>query len=342
MTVLRLVCFSTLLLALAGCRKAGEKPPAPGDLAPDAVVVRVGDAALTFAEMDKRASGYLKHAQEREGLAFGPNMLPEAKAFYRKRAISAFVYKTVMLNEAARLEVTVSPRDRTEALQKLTASLAKKHSNTNDYFNRGSQPPDVMRSEFEDSIVIDKMLNREVQRTIKVMDSEVTQMVAEIGESNAVRRATLEAARQQILAGAAFEDVARTISEDSGSAKRGGDLGEFAHDKFTDKAFADAVFGLPVGQVSEVVESDAGYHLIKVAAHNPAQAEKDGAPAVPETVRAAHIFIRALPVVPKNIAAVIYNRKFSEGCRALYENLRAKEKVECPLYPDMVFEPFLR
>ncbi|MEL6217325.1 MAG: peptidylprolyl isomerase [Pseudomonadota bacterium] len=72
-----------------------------------------------------------------------------------------------------------------------------------------------------------------------------------------------DALREQIVAGAAFEDVARENGTD-GTAARGGDLGWFvATDMVTE--FADAAFALEIGTVSEPVESPFGWHLITVA-----------------------------------------------------------------------------
>ena len=341
MSIYRLVCLSGVLLAVAGCKKAEEKTVIePGDLAPDAIVAKVDDTTLTFADMDQRASGYLKYAVEKENVMFATNMLPHAKEYYRKRAINTFVYKTLMLNEAARLNVTVNEKEREARFQTLEKTLAQRQSNTNRFFNGGPQSPDVMYRDFEDEMVISKMISQEVQKRIKVMDEEVEQMAAEIDATNAVRRATLEAARKQILDGAPFEDVARTISEDTPSAKRGGDIGEFAQGKYKeDTTFEDAAFALPLDKVSEVVETKFGYHLIKVTAHNPAQPEKDGAPAVPETVRASHILIKSLPTNRSQIASTLYRRKMAEGSLSLFEELKEKANIECPMFSDMKYEP---
>ena len=66
----------------------------------------------------------------------------------------------------------------------------------------------------------------------------------------------------RIKSGEKFGKVAKEVSIDSPSAKRDGNLGYFARGKMV-KPFEDAAFKLGVGQVSEPVKSEYGYHVIK-------------------------------------------------------------------------------
>ncbi len=60
-----------------------------------------------------------------------------------------------------------------------------------------------------------------------------------------------------------FADLARKNSQDTGSAANGGDLDFFGRGAMV-KAFEDAAFAMKVGDISEVVESEFGYHVIKL------------------------------------------------------------------------------
>ena len=60
-----------------------------------------------------------------------------------------------------------------------------------------------------------------------------------------------------------FADVARKNSQDTGSAPSGGDLDFFARNAMV-KPFSDAAFSLTKGDISDVVESEFGYHIIKL------------------------------------------------------------------------------
>ena len=70
---------------------------------------------------------------------------------------------------------------------------------------------------------------------------------------------------------ASFADLAKKYSQDPGSAANGGDLGSFARGSML-KAFDDAVFNMKAGDISPPVESEYGYHIIRVTGITPGQA----------------------------------------------------------------------
>ena len=65
-----------------------------------------------------------------------------------------------------------------------------------------------------------------------------------------------------------FAELAKTYSQDPGSAAQGGDLGSFSRGAMV-KPFEDAVFGAKVGDIVGPIETDFGYHVIKVTGITP-------------------------------------------------------------------------
>jgi peptidyl-prolyl cis-trans isomerase D len=81
-------------------------------------------------------------------------------------------------------------------------------------------------------------------------------------------KATAKAKAEDILAQLRknpkkFEELATKYSQDPGSAAKAGDLGSFGRGAMV-KPFEDAVFNMKVGQISDLVESEFGYHIIRL------------------------------------------------------------------------------
>lgn len=69
--------------------------------------------------------------------------------------------------------------------------------------------------------------------------------------------------REEIIGGASFDSLARKYSDDPGSGAKGGDLGFFERRQMV-KPFDEAVFNLEINELSEVVKTRFGYHLIQL------------------------------------------------------------------------------
>ena len=78
--------------------------------------------------------------------------------------------------------------------------------------------------------------------------------------------ATAKEVKQKLDEGADFAELAKEYSTDTASAENGGDLGSIAQDANMVPEFLEAAFALEVGQISDPVQSEYGYHIIEVTA----------------------------------------------------------------------------
>jgi peptidyl-prolyl cis-trans isomerase SurA len=97
--------------------------------------------------------------------------------------------------------------------------------------------------------------------------------------ATAATRTRLQGILDSIRAGASFPEMAKRYSEDPGSAPQGGDLGLVRRGLFV-KEFESAVFSLADSQISDIVQSSFGFHVIQLL-------ERRG-----EAVRARHILLK--------------------------------------------------
>ena len=83
-----------------------------------------------------------------------------------------------------------------------------------------------------------------------------------IREQTAAKR-KIQDIQKRIKSGKDFSELAELYSEDTASARRGGDLGYFTRGDMVEE-FEKVAFRLPVGEISDIVKTEFGYHLIKV------------------------------------------------------------------------------
>ena len=111
------------------------------------------------------------------------------------------------------------------------------------------------------------LISQQIQREKQLAGIPLTDAVRDELER---RRERAEELRRQVLSGADFAALARQHSEDPGTRLEGGALGSFVRGSHT-AAFDEAAFKLRPGGISEVVQTEYGFHIIKVFAREPAR-----------------------------------------------------------------------
>lgn len=99
-----------------------------------------------------------------------------------------------------------------------------------------------------------------------VRASHILFMVPEEGGEDAAKEkeaAAKKAAEEARKDGTDFNELAKKLSEEPGASESGGDLDFFAKEQMVPE-FADAAFGMDIGQISDPVKTQFGYHVIKV------------------------------------------------------------------------------
>lgn len=126
--------------------------------------------------------------------------------------------------------------------------------------------------------------------------------------AKAAARTKAEQVLKDVKSGQDFAALAKAHSQDPGSAVQGGDLGFFEQGQMVGP-FNDAAFALAPGTASDLVETQFGYHIIKVA-------EKQAARTIP------------LDEVRPQVEQFLQNRNREEQTEAFVKALRTKGKIE--------------
>lgn len=163
------------------------------------------------------------------------------------------------------------------------------------------------REEIREDIIMQRIREREVDSKIQVSEMEVDNFLAAdaaapngqqelnlaqilvrtpenaSAEQIATRRARAEEVLKKIRAGEDFAKLAATYS-DAPEALKGGDVGWREQDRLP-QLFLDAIAKIKVGEVSEIVRSPNGFHIIKLAGKRAVS----GNAAVPDAVQQSHV-----------------------------------------------------
>ena len=272
--------------------------PVPAEL--PSVVAKVNGDAIPRAEFETT----IQNVESRAGRP----VPPEQRDQVYRGVLEDLIALRLLKQEVARRQLTASDAELAEAMkgmrQQFPTEAAFKQALT-----AQKMTLEQLRQETRTQVLVSKMLQQEVASQVAVKPTEISGFYEKnpdkFQQPEAVRAshvlitvpegaapAARAAARtkagnvlKQARAGADFAKLAQTYSDDA-SKGRGGDLGFFPKGQMV-PAFEAAAFALAPNQVSDIVESPFGYHVIKVIEKRPAQSVpfSEAAPRIEQYLR---------------------------------------------------------
>ncbi len=287
--------------------------PAPGRVVLlDRIVAVVNDEVITRRDLDDRLKVVTAQLKQ-QGTPLPPREALE------KQVLERMIFNHVQMQYAKETGLRIDDA----TLEKSISRIAEDNKITPQQMRATLEKDGVsfarFREDIRDEIVMVRLREREVENKIQISDSEIDNFLAtqqpqgaKVEEYNLAhilvqvpeqasperlqeRRARAEQARAQIKSGTDFRQVAASFS-DAPDAVQGGAMGwrELAR---LPGIFAEAVTGLKTGEVSEVLRSPNGFHLIRV---NDRRGQD--APLIVAQTRARHILIKTTELVSENDA----------------------------------------
>jgi peptidyl-prolyl cis-trans isomerase C len=328
-----------LVLVLAACSKTpaqanaadadeasaqAESPqvkPVPAEL--PQVLARVNGEDVTREEVQE----YIQNLEARAG---GPVPAEQRNQVYRGVLDQIVGYK-LLLQEAKARKLAVPDAELNARVDEIRKQFPSEDLFMQMLIER-KMTIDQVRSDARDDMVISRLIEAEIADKVAVKPEQVQEfydqnpdqftqqervrashiLIAYPENADAAAKAQVRARAEQVLtdlkAGQDFAALAKEHSEDPGSAVNGGDLGFFEQGQMVGP-FNDAAFSLAPGATSDLVETQFGYHIIRVA-------EKQQARAVP------------LDEVRPQVEQFLQHRNREEQTDAFVKSLRDKGKIE--------------
>jgi len=279
--------------------KTTEATPEEKPLDKNKVVVRVNGVPVTVGEVEERLDKSMEMEISRMNPAtisqLPPDALKSLRQRRRKSIIDGLVMEHLIDQKIKQLKIELTDKDVDEAL----TDIRTRNKMTPEEFQKQLAASGInmetLREQLKRRIGLEKMLEREMKAAGE--PSEPTEEEAKkFYDDNQARFSTPEqvrashilikadkndeeakaAAKKKITdllkrarAGEDFAELARQYSEDPGSKARGGEY-TFPRKRMV-KPFEDAAFSLEVGQISDIVETTYGYHIIKLLEKIPAE-----------------------------------------------------------------------
>lgn len=299
----RVIAFLLLAAVAAAALPAAAQETEARQLV-DGIAVVVGDEIILESEVDEEFYIY----QMRSG---GRALSQDDALRLRSSIVRELVEETLLVAMAHRDSVVLQPGDLKREMDRRVGELRERHGSQQALEEALAaegmtldQLKDLYEDEIERRLLAQEVVRREVHGDIDVTWGEVEDYYAEhtdeVGNvpeafqvagilvtpkvSEAAKRSAIDRlteATAKLEDGVPFEEVAREYSDDP-SAATGGELGTFERGVMVPE-FEDAAFALAVGEVSGIVPTRFGFHVIQVTDKTD------------DKIRARHILARVVP-----------------------------------------------
>ncbi len=300
--LIRSLLFAALALAAVAvsAQKAPSTPPRPAAL--DRVVAVVNDEAVTQYDLEEAKRIVLQQLKQQNVQQPAPDVLDKQllERLVTERALLQYAKESGIKVDDTQVERTIQriAEDNKMTLDALRQALAK-----------DNVPYAKYRDDVRNEIIIQRLREREVENRITVSEAEVEQYLATIkaqsgGEAEYrlahilvlvpeqassaqidAKRRRAEEALKSINEGTDFAQVAAGFS-DASDALSGGNLGWRPGARLP-TVFTEVVRGMKVGDVSGLLRSAAGFHIVKLL-----ERRSSNEPSVVDQTHARHILVR--------------------------------------------------
>jgi parvulin-like peptidyl-prolyl isomerase len=250
-----------LLFLIGGALLAQTPPPLPNASAPpnpigaisvpfDKVVLTVGDETMTVGQYNQLVDALPEQYQA------------TARGAGKRQVVEQLISLKIMAQEARRRKLDQDPGYKAQVAfqaENILANVLFRDMSAN--LKIGDA--DVQKYYDEHKAEYERVTARHILIRTKGSAAPAGGK-KELTDEEALEKT--KALRARIVAGEDFATIAKAESDDTGSGATGGSLNAFGHGQMV-PPFEKAAFALPVGQVSEPVKSQFGYHLILVEKH---------------------------------------------------------------------------
>ena len=325
----------------------GLQTPVPNDVPepaaePNAIAATVNGEIITEAQLNERIDYYLRMDPQASRLP--SQLISQLRPTLRPRILDVLVGQVLLKQEARAAGMEVSEDEALATLEQTAA--AQNPPLTIDQFKELLEAQggnfEATLADFREGMMLDEYVTNKFAGQIDVNDEEAkafyddnieefkqpelvqashillghTDSADPNSDPNKVKAEDLLA---QIRAGADFAELALANSIDQRSKTRGGDLGYFQRNQMVEP-FSNAAFALEPNEVSDVVETQSGYHIIKVTDRQDAQT-------IP------------FDEVKDRIIEVLEQRKRSELVNGFIDELKKDATIEYPFGSEAVAPP---